>query len=502
MSSPGQESPPQQLPRRVSTLGGLALAVSNVGPTISIGVGLGIIASVAGPQMPIVFVLAFLPMLGIAVSYMYLNREEPNCGTAYVWLRTAFSPWIGYLTGWVVVCGGVMFLAYGAPLAGRVTLAMLQSIGVSAIGPLAVDPDSNAACTIIGLLWLLLVTALAVRGTDLAVRTQLVLVVFEIIIVGGLGVVAFVAGDASPVQASWFDPAQLPPGQALATSLVLAVFVFWGWDSSFSVTEETRHPAQSSRAGFATLFLVLGLFIFAALAFQRALTPQELVEQGPLGLPYLGQKLLGVPGEVLATAALLLSTVAVLQSVVIASSRMTLAMGRDRTLGQLWTRLHPRYGTPAGGTIAVAVISAVLSVLALALGPLQTVITGLVTAIGLLVSLQYGFAGLAAAWRFRGWLTTAPARALLAVVLPALSAVFLLALGGYLFWLQATSTDHFAFDATNGWFLNAVPLGVLVLGLLLAAYTRFVRKAPYFSPRSAAPAVATPSPLVIQEAER
>ncbi|MEJ3653420.1 hypothetical protein WEH80_10585 [Actinomycetes bacterium KLBMP 9759] len=246
---------------------------------------------------------------------------------------------------------------------------------------------------------------------------------------------------------------------------------------------------------------MLGLFVFSALAFQRALTPQELVEHGPLGLPHLGQKLLAAPGQVLATAALLLSTVAVLQSVVIASSRMTLAMGRDRTLGRLWTRLHPRFGTPAGGTVAVSLISATLSVLAPALGPLQTVITGLVTAIGLLVSLQYGFAGLAAAWRFRGWLTTAPLRALPAVVLPALSALFLLALGVYLFWLQATSTDHFAFDATNGWFLNAVPLGVLVLGLLLAAHTRFVRRAPYISRSDEPPAVRTPTPLVVQEAE-
>jgi len=473
---------PAQLPRNLGTLGGLALAVSNVGPTISVGVGLGALASVVGPQMPIVFVLAFLPMLGIAVGYTYLNREEPNCGTAYIWLRSTFGPWLGFLAGWLVLAGGVMFLAYAVPLVGRITLAFVQSIGVSGL-----DPDNTLADSAVGLVWLVLATLLAVRGTDLAVRAQIVLVAIELVIVGGLGVLAMVVGDAAPVQASWFDPGQLGSGQALATGLVLAVFVFWGWDTSFSVTEETRHPAQSSRAGFGTLFLVLGMFIFSAVAFQRAMTPDELVSQGALGLPYLGEKLLGPAGHIAATLALLLSSVAVLQSVVIGTARMGLAMGRDGTLARVWARVHPQFGTPAGGTIVIAGVSLALSVLALALGPLMTVIIGLVTAIGLLVALQYGVLGLAAAWRFRRLLVTDPRRGLLAVVVPAVSAVCLLALGVHLFVLQAGSTDHIAFDATNGWFLNAVPLGVIALGILLAIYTRYVRKAPYFEPRATAP---------------
>jgi amino acid transporter len=480
------DQPPPPLPRNLGTFGGLALAVSNVGPTISVGVGLGAISAVVGPQMPIVFVLAFLPMLGIALGYTYLNREEPNCGTAYIWLRTTFGPWMGFLAGWLVLAGGVMFLAYAVPLVGRISLALLQSVGVTAL-----DPESTLACSAVGLVWLVLVTLLAVRGTDLAVRTQIVLVTIEIVIVGGLGVLAMAVGDAAPVQGAWFDPGRLGSGQTLATGLVLAVFVFWGWDTSFSVTEETRHPAQSSRAGFGTLFLVLGMFIFSAIAFQRALTPDELVSQGALGLPFLGQKLLGPAGYVVATVALLLSSIAVLQSVVIAASRMGLAMGRDGTLGRVWARVHPRFGTPAGGTLVIAGVSVVLSVLALALGPLMTVIIGLVTAIGLLVSLQYGVLGLAAAWRFRRLLVTDPVRGLLAVVVPSVSALCLIALGVYLFVLQASATDHFAFDATNGWFLNAVPLGVIVLGVLLALYTRYVRQVPYFAPRRTTPPVPT-----------
>lgn len=471
----GRTDPPEQLPRTLSTLGGLALAVSNVGPTISIGVGLGILAGAVGAQMPIVFILAFLPMLGIAVSYAFLNREEPSCGTAYVWLRRAISPWVGYLVGWVGIAGNVIFLSYAAPLAGQITLALAQALGLP-----GANPESGPQATLVGVGWLALTTVLAVRGTDVAVRAQLLLVGLEVLVVGTLCATALAVGDAAPVQAAWFDPTQITSGTALASGLVLAVYVFWGWDSAFSVTEETTTPAQASRAGLLTLVAVLVMFVLSAVAFQRALTPGELAEHGALGLPYLGEKLFGAPGALAATLALLMSAVAVLQSVVIAGARVTLAMSRDRTLGPVWARLHPRYGTPAIGTLLLGGISVLLTLLSAFLGPLQTVIVGVVTAIGLLVSLSYGLAGGAAAWRFRGLLRTDPLRGLLAVVFPALSALALVIIGGLLAITQLQSTDHLELDATNGWFLTALPAAIVMIGLVLAAWTKYHRRAPYF----------------------
>lgn len=480
----------EHMPRKLGTLGGLALAISNVGPTISVGVGLGVLSAAVGNQMPITFIIAFLPMMGIAISFVFLNREEPNCGTAYVWLRTAFSPWIGYLAGWIGVAGSVIYLSYGAPLTGQITVALAQALGLP-----GADPASNVQNTLVGIAWLTIVTLLAIRGTDVAVRAQLVLVTLEILIVGGLDLVALGKGTASSVHASWFDPTNFPSSHTLAAGLVIAVYVYWGWDSAFNVNEETGSPKQAAKAGLITLLVVLAMFVISAMAFQRALTPHELHSQGALGLPYLGHVLLGDFGELIATIALFLSSVAVLQAVVIASARVTLAMGRDRTLGPVWTKLHPKFGTPALGTLLIGGISVALTLLSALLGPLQTVIYGVVTALGILVSLTYGAAGFASAWRFRGWLRTNPGKAMLAVVLPTLSAIALIALGCVLVVQNFQSTKHYVFAADNGWFLNSLPAAVIIIGLILAAYTKYVRKAPYFSADYVDPALNTSGDL-------
>ncbi len=112
------------------------------------------------------------------------------------------------------------------------------------------------------------------------------------------------------------------------------------------------------------------------------------------------------------------SAVASLQSSVIPTARGLLAMGRDRTMGQVWTRVSPRYGSPALGTVLIMSISAAVSVLALAIPKLNEMILAAVNSIGLVVALYYGLTALACAVRFRAALRGPLSGALRAVVAP------------------------------------------------------------------------------------
>lgn len=103
-----------------------------------------------------------------------------------------------------------------------------------------------------------------------------------------------------------------------------------------------------------------------------------------------------------------------------------------------------------------------------------------VSAVGIVVALSYALTALAAAVRFRSLLREDLWQGVRAVVLPTLSALALLGLGGYLGWSFYTSADHFEVSADNGWFLLATPLAMIASGFLAAAWARFVRKSPYF----------------------
>lgn len=470
---------PAQLPKVLSAVDSAAIAMSSTAPTMSIGIGLGVIGAVVGPAIPGIMLLALLPILGIALAYSRLNQIERNCGNGYVWVGRTLGPWLGFQAGWVAVVGTTIFLAYGSQVCGSVILQFANEAHWMSVGGVALDPTSIPLTTAVGLAVLLVVTLAAIRGADLAAAVQRYLIIFEYVVLIGFCVYGIVTGP-HPFQWSWLSPASIESPKVLAAGLIVAVYFYWGWDAAFCVTEETRNSRDASRGGFLALGLMAGMFALAAVAFQRVLTIDEIVEQGPQGLIYFASRLAEQPIAGLALLALLFSTVASLQAGVFPTARATLAMGRDQTLGRVWARLHPKYATPAAGTLLIMAAAAAIAALSVTIGTLSAVVTAAVTSVGMLVSLYYGLGGLACAFRFRGDLRTDPVTALRSVVIPGVSALTLLALGGYLaqqYWVQ---DPDFAFDPANGKFLVTVPVAIVLAGVVVSAWSKWGRRAPYF----------------------
>ncbi|WP_018537246.1 MULTISPECIES: hypothetical protein [unclassified Streptomyces] len=168
----------------------------------------------------------------------------------------------------------------------------------------------------------------------------------------------------------------------------------------------------------------------------------------------------------------------------IPTARGMYAMGRDGTLGRVWTRLHPRHRIPAAGTLLITAIAVVLAALSLVITTVGALISAAVNAIGIVVALYYALTAVAAAVRFRPLLRTAPVEALRVVVAPLLGALVLLAVGGCRAWDFYRSAGHFELAADNGWFELSAVAFIIVSGLPAAAWARWHRRAPYFLPRT------------------
>ncbi|MFJ4713725.1 APC family permease [Streptomyces sp. NPDC088785] len=491
-------SEPPGLRRSLGVVDGVAIAASSTAATTSIGIGMGSLAATVGLQAPAILLVAFVPILGIATAYARLNRVERNMGSGYVWVGRSLGPWLGFLTGWVTLVGTLIFMAYTSAVTGSVFLQFANKAHLDAVGGLRLDPNSTALSTVVGLVVLTAVTVTAVTGVRKATRLQAWLLVFEYAVLLGFCGWALVTGSHG-FSWAWLNPFAVHDGTGFAQGLVLAVFFFWGWDAAFSVTEETTDVRDAGRGGFIALFTMLALFLYGSVAFQREMSLPELMEQGPQALTYLGAKLADEPWAGLPLLALLFSAVASLQSSVIPTARGLLAMGRDRTMGQVWTRISPRYGSPAIGTVLVTAVSAAVALLALAIPKLNEMILAAVNSIGLVVALCYGLTALACAVRFRGMLGTAPREALRAVVAPGLSGIALLGIGLYLGRDYATMSDHFALSPDNGWFMLSVPAAILLSGLAMAAVAKYHRRSPYFvtgrgTDADAVPLAATETP--------
>src|SRR6185437_1873347 len=125
-------------------------AMANTAPTLSIGIGLGLISLDTGAAVPAMVLLAALPILGIALAFSRLNRVARNLGASYSWVGSALSPWLGFQCGWVNLAGSTLYLAYGSQVCGSMVLVFARECHWTSVFGLQLDPGSIALTTVIG----------------------------------------------------------------------------------------------------------------------------------------------------------------------------------------------------------------------------------------------------------------------------------------------------------------------------------------------------------------
>jgi amino acid transporter len=461
------------------------IAVSSTAPAYSIATSLGALAVAVGLAGPAAIWVGFIPVTGIAVAYYYMNRMDPNCGAAYTWASKALHPGVGFINGWIVILTDVLFMSFAAPQAGAALLQLFNAWGLNSIGGLDLTPSAwyaNYETVFFGVLFLALVTYMVMVGIKVAANFQWVLLAIEYSIVLVFSIIGFTKGGGSGLDLGWLNPASMGGMSGLAAGVVIAVFFYWGWDTAANLNEETEDSSENpGRAGILGMVLLLVLFLIAAISIQYVLTPQEIQDNSATTLTAFADKLVGNQWGSLAILAFLSSTVATLQTTLLPSVRTAFSMGRDGMLGPVWAVISPKWHTPWIGTIIMGAISAVIAIASLQVGGLNAIVSAGVTSIGLLVAFYYGVVGISCTVYYRHALTRSVKGFIFAGVFPLLSALALFGLAGYLTWTDWTSTDSFAFDATNGKFLVGVPIVCVLSAIPALLYTYLKRHPKYLS---------------------
>jgi len=123
-------------------------------------------------------------------------------------------------------------------------------------------------------LWIVVMTAICVYGIELSARTQVGLLGAEILTLVLFAVVALVkvaGGDAPDGSVSpdvaWFSPFAIDSTDGLVAGLLVAVFIYWGWDSTVCVNEETSDSGTTpGRAAVASTVILVGIYVLVAVA--------------------------------------------------------------------------------------------------------------------------------------------------------------------------------------------------------------------------------------------
>ncbi|HEY6379182.1 MAG TPA: amino acid transporter, partial [Candidatus Dormibacteraeota bacterium] len=213
------------------------IAISSTAPAYSVATSLGILIVAVGLQMPAALWVGFIPVMGIAVAFYYLNREDPNCGASYTWVSKILSPDLGFLNGWVILVADAIFCAFAGPQAGAATLTLINNRQIYSFLGLNLQAADTTAATVVGLMWLVFVTFMVAVGIQVAAKLQWVLCGIEYIIVLALGFWGLKQTGGSSFGWDWLNPRDFGSVTVLASGVVISVFLYWGWDTAANLNE-------------------------------------------------------------------------------------------------------------------------------------------------------------------------------------------------------------------------------------------------------------------------
>jgi len=444
----------------IGFISSVVIGVASTAPGYSLAATLGLIVAVVGFQAPAVLWVAFIPMLCISSAYLYMNRTDPDCGTTFSWVSKAMGPWAGWIGGWAIIVACVVVMANLAQIAGLYTFTLFGWDSAA---------NSTLAVTAVGVAWIAVMTAITTIGIELSARTQWYLLGAEVVTLVLFAVVALVrvyAGEASAdsqhPSLSWFSPFAIDGGTAALTSgVLLAVFIYWGWDSAVSVNEETEDPTESpGRSAVISTILLVGIYVVVATAAVAFGGTDQLADTDD-ALSVLGTAVLGNTFDSLLIIAVLTSAAASTQTTILPTARTTLSMARAGALPPGLGVVHARYMTPHVSTILFGTISIVWYVGLTIVS--ENILFDSIAALGLMIAFYYGLTGFACALYYRHEARRSLKGLLFAVVAPALG-------GMILTWVLVKSvidlSDPANSESGNSWFGVGPPL---VIGVSLMA---------------------------------
>lgn len=440
----------------------IIMAVAGTAPAYSLTATTAALVAAVGLGGPAALLYAAIPMFGITFAFLYLNRWRSDAGASYTWIGRALNPSLGFMAGWALMVSNALFMVSGSLPLGSTTLHLI-----------APRLENNViAATVTGMLWFLAVALPLFFGITSTAKAQKIMTgieVFGLLVLAVGALLKFSLHPVVPFSWSWFSPHQFSSISTFMAGMLVAVFYYWGWDVSSNLAEETENP--NSHPGTSGVYGMVGLvvlFLILQSVIQMGMTSAQISANPTTLLSVLGDMVLPKPFGTIAVIAVIVSSLATLETGMLQSSRSLYAMGRDRVLGAKFADLHPRFQTPWLASLVTGLIALSLFLLASFSTNIGNLMGDLISAIGLQIVFYYALAGIACFWYYRKTHAQSAKNALMRGAWPLISALFLLVVGYY----NILSLDRR---------VTLLSVGTIALGILPLLYYRLRNKSAFYS---------------------
>ncbi|MFF1324392.1 MULTISPECIES: APC family permease [Streptomyces] len=429
----------------LGTFDTVVMAVAGSAPAYSIAATTAVLVGAVGLASPAALLYCAIPMLGIALAFSRLGRIDVNAGASYSWVGRTLHPFLGFISGWALVISTTIFMVAGSLPAGSMTLALFDE-------ELA---ENTALSTLVGACWFLIMLLVVLGGARLTVRAQIVMSGVELVILALFALLAvFHTDNAHVFDWSWLGFGHFDGAAGFASGALIAAFYYWGWDVTSNLSEETRNSRRTTGlAGLIGVGIVFLLFEVFTIAVNVILSSKQIQDNDANVLAVLGEEVWPGWGGKLLIVAVMLSTIATLETTLIQVTRSLFAMGRDRTMPSALGKVHQRWNTPWVAVAVVGVVALVMFIASNALGTVGDILSDAISAIGLQIAVYYGLTGLAAVVAYRKMLLKSVGDFVLGGLWPLFGALFM-------FWIFVESLGELSGSAL------AIGFGGIAAGLI------------------------------------
>jgi amino acid transporter len=454
-------------PNAIGVAQDTVIGMASSAPAASVGLTLAALAAATAYGSGPIIVLTAIPMLIIANAYRRLNMWNANSGASFEWVGRSINPYLGFLTGWLMVAAYIIATVSGVEVLGPSVLAVFGSSSTSTWANIAIG-------TAVGLIMLVI----AVVGIRITARTQVGMAVVEYGILVGLSIWGLVAvlghhHGTFPITHGWFSLSGIGGKGSAVAGFLIAVFIFTGWDGTLYVNEEVRHRrVNPGRAAIMAVCFLAVIYTLAIVGLQGVVSPAKLSANGASALVFVAQALGGGFWAKMMALALALSTIATTGTGIVLTARIVYGMASYRTLPEFLGNVSRRFSTPVAASILVGVLIIGLTWVYLLTTSVQSAFNDVVAVAGLMFAIFYILTALATMAYYRRRIFTRARDGLTLGLLP-------LAAAGFLGWVVVRSLQNAPNRAAQVWSLA----GTVVVGVALMLAARFVLRSPFFQTR-------------------
>jgi amino acid transporter/nucleotide-binding universal stress UspA family protein len=330
----------------------LHITMMGVGMMIGAGVFLGVgnAVKVAGPGGVILtFALNAVIALFTAMSYAELSSAVPRAGGAYNFARIAFGRGRSFLAGWMEWFASSVAGSLYAVTFALYTVHYLTQLGIVEVSGLRLVLLEKGVAVMVASFFIYI----NYRGASETGTMGVFFTLGQTVTLGFIALVGIGTAIADPARLANFKPFMPNGWDKLLITMGFTYVAFEGFEVIAQAGDEAIEPRRNlPKAMLYSIFIVV--FTYVGVAFASLVGVKDIGQPAWIWIGKHGAKGFGeavsmlIPsfGWILVTITVIFASTSALNATIYSATRASYALGRDRMLPPLFSRLHPRRRTP------------------------------------------------------------------------------------------------------------------------------------------------------------